>query len=260
MDTNKKILVIDDEADLTQLIGFQFKSKGFDVQTAADGVEGLEKVHEFKPDLIILDMNMPRMGGIEFYSKICGTNGRPLYPVLVLTARANVKSMFSDLDIDGFMIKPFDIGHLIGEAETIMKRRAETIARKAAGLVTDTRRVCIVDDDKDAFGKISSTFLNADYTVIPARNGAMAIERMVKDVPDVALVHLGLSDIAGDIVILRLSQMAKTMDVRFILYVPRGGDRDQNVLERISQKKGIWTFVEYDDPSELLLAANKLFI
>ena len=122
MNPSKKILIIDDEVDLTQMIGFQFKAKGFDVQTAGDGVEALGMVHTFKPDLIILDMNMPRMGGIEFYSKICGTNGRPLYPVLVLTARANVQNMFKDLDIDGFMIKPFDIEELVNEAETIIKK------------------------------------------------------------------------------------------------------------------------------------------
>ena len=122
MNPSKKILIIDDEVDLTQMIGFQFKAKGFDVQTAGDGLEALGIVHTFKPDLIILDMNMPRMGGIEFYSKICGTNGRPLYPVLVLTARANVQNMFKDLDIDGFMIKPFDIEELVNEAETIIKK------------------------------------------------------------------------------------------------------------------------------------------
>ena len=76
MDTNKKILIIDDEVDLAQMLGFQFKAKGFEVQTASDGLAGLESVHQFKPDLIILDINMPRMGGIEFYSKICGTNGQ----------------------------------------------------------------------------------------------------------------------------------------------------------------------------------------
>jgi hypothetical protein len=87
----------------------------------------------------------------------------------------------------------------------------------------------------------------------------MAIERMVKDVPDVAIVHLGLADIAGDLVILRLSQMARTMEVKFILYTFRGRERNREVMERISQKKGIWTFVEYEDPGELLNAANKMF-
>lgn len=119
----RKILIIDDEADLTQMIGFQFTSKGFEVQTAGDGVEGLEKLKKFRPDLIILDMNMPRMGGIEFYSKICGPDGKPMYPVLVLTARANVQGLFKDLEIDGFMIKPFEIDQLITEVELIIKKR-----------------------------------------------------------------------------------------------------------------------------------------
>ena len=259
MNTNKKILIIDDEVDLSQMIGFQFKAKGFEVQTAGDGLEGLAKVHDFKPDLIILDMNMPRVGGIEFYSKICGTNGKPLYPVLVLTARANVQNMFKDLDIDGFMIKPFDIEQLVREAETIMKRKKQKVAPKNVVPKKDTRRICIVDDDKKIFDQLSGIFLDADYTIIPAKSGAMAIERMVKDAPDVALVHLGLTDIAGDIVILRLSQMAKTMDVKFILYTFHGRERDRNVLERISQKKGIWTFVEYEDLHELLHAVDKMF-
>jgi DNA-binding response OmpR family regulator len=259
MKSNKKILVIDDEIDLTQMIAFQFKAKGFEVRTAGDGVEALEVVHEFKPDLIILDMNMPRMGGIEFYSKICGTNGLPLYPVLVLTARANVENMFKDLDIDGFMIKPFDIEQLIREAETIIKKKSEALVIKKDGVPRETRRVCIVDDDANFFKQLSQLFLDEDCTVIPARSGAVAIEKMVKDVPDVALVHLGLSDIAGDVVILRLSQMAKTMDVKFILYTFRGRERDRKVLERISQKKGIWTFIEYDNPSELIIAAKDMF-
>lgn len=258
MNTNKRILIIDDEVDLIQMISFQFKAKGFDVQTSGDGVEALAKVHDFKPDLIILDMNMPRMGGIEFYSKICGTNGRPIYPVLVLTARANVQNMFKDLDIDGFMIKPFDIDQLVHEAEMIIKKKSQSAAQNKDKTLKDLRRICIVDDDKKVFNQLSGIFLEDNYTIIPAKSGAEAIERMVKDVPDLALVHLGLADIAGDIVILRLSQMAKTMDVKFILYTYRGRERDQKVLERISQKKGIWTFLEYEDPRELLLAAQGL--
>ena len=68
---------------------------------------------------------MPRMGGIEFYSKICGTNGKPQYPVLVLTARANIKGLFQDLQIDGFMIKPFEIDQLVQEASLIIKKRSQ---------------------------------------------------------------------------------------------------------------------------------------
>ena len=259
METAKKILVIDDEIDLRQMIGFQFKSKGFEVDMAADGVEGLQKVTGFRPDLIILDMNMPRMGGIEFYSKICGPNGRPMYPVLVLTARANVQGLFKDLEIEGFMIKPFEIDQLVSEAELIIKNRSNAVLKANTGLLERPRKICIVENDQKIFDKVSSIFLNADYTVIPARSGATAIERMVKDVPDVALVQLGLTDIAGDIIIFRLSQMARTMGAKFVLYTSRDTKHEKQVMERIGGKTGIFTFVEYDALEDLLARVNKLF-
>lgn len=255
----KKILIIDDEVDLTQMIGFQFTSKGFEVQTAGDGVEALEKVKKFRPDLIILDMNMPRMGGIEFYSKICGPNGKPMYPVLVLTARANVQGLFKDLEIEGFMIKPFEIDQLIAEVELIIEKRSNTLLKANTGLLERPRKICIVENDQKVFDQVSGIFLNADYTVTPARNGATAIEKMMKDVPDVALVQLGLQDIAGDIVIFRLSQMARTKDVKFVLYTSRDMKHDKQVMERIGVKTGIFTFVEYNVLEELLGRVNQLF-
>ncbi|MBF0504311.1 MAG: response regulator [Candidatus Omnitrophica bacterium] len=258
MEVRKKILVIDDEIDLVQMVEFQFKAKGYEVQTASDGLAGLECVHLFKPDLIILDINMPRMGGIEFYSKICGPDGKPLYPVLVLTARANIQGLFQDLHIDGFMIKPFDIDRLVHEAGLIIKKRSQEASLPKAEFLRDTRRVCIVDQDKGIFDKLSGLFLDADYTVIPARSGAGALERMMKDVPDVALVHLGLTDIPGDTVVFRLSQMSKTMDVKFVLYTSKSVQHDRHVMERLSAKTGIWTFVEYNQLSELVSVVEQI--
>ncbi len=259
MDTAQRILIIDDEDDLTRMIGFQLTSKGFEVQTAADGIQGLQKVHEFRPDLIILDMNMPRMGGIEFYSKICGPNGRPMFPVLVLTARANIQGLFKDMEIDGFMTKPFEIDHLIAQAELIIKNKARASSNGAPSLLDRPRKVCLVENDQGPFDEISRLFFNADYTVIPARSGGMGIEKMMKDGPDVALVNLGLRDIPGDVLIYRLSQMAQTMQVKFILYTSHDAKHEEKVMERISIKTGIWTFVEYNHLGELLDHVNQLF-
>lgn len=87
------ILVIDDESDLREMVQYQFQARGFEVISAANGLEGLDRLKEVTPDLIILDMNMPKMGGLEFYQKICDQNARPKYPVLVLTARANLDQL-----------------------------------------------------------------------------------------------------------------------------------------------------------------------
>jgi len=259
MSTNKKILIIDDEVDLTKIIGIFFTSKGFEVETANDGIEALQKVFMFRPDLIILDMNMPRMGGIEFYGKICDAKGKPMFPVLILTARVNVEDVFKDFEIDGFMIKPCEIDQLVAQAELIIKNRSQDSSKANTSIPDRPRKICIVESNQPVFDQVSSLFLNADYTVIPAKSGAEAIEKMMKDVPDVAIVQLGLTDIAGDTVIYRLSQMAMTMAVKFILYTSSDVKRNRQVMERISSKTGIFTFVEYKKPQDLLEQVKLFF-
>lgn len=127
------------------------------------------------------------------------------------------------------------------------------------GLLERPRKICIVENDQKIFDQVACVFLNADYSVTPAKKGTTAIEKMMKDVPDVALVQLGLPDIAGDIVIFRLSQMARTKDVKFVLYTSRDMKHEKPVMERIRVKTGIFTFVEYDKIEDLLGQVNELF-
>ena len=259
MPSTKKIMIIDDEADLTGLIAFQFEANGFDVLTAHDGVKALEKVHAFEPDLIILDINMPHMGGVEFYTKICASDGKPMYPILVLTARANIESLFKDLFIDGFIIKPFDITQLVKEAASIIARHDKEKEEARVKIVEKvSSKICLVDNNPKSFNQIAGLLLNNDYTVIPAMTGALGIERMMNDVPDIALVSLGLADIPGDTVIYRLSQMARTMGIKFILFTSKTIEHEPRVMERISVKTGIFTFVEYDNYEDLLKAIKAI--
>src|ERR1039458_9621785 len=102
MDQGAKILVIDDEEDLRENLKYVLEKNGYVVKLASDGIKGLEVLESYSPDLIILDLNMPHMGGIEFYQKIC-VRDLPIYPVFVLTARANMEKFFKDFNVDGFM-------------------------------------------------------------------------------------------------------------------------------------------------------------
>ncbi|MFH1355231.1 MAG: response regulator, partial [Candidatus Omnitrophota bacterium] len=121
MEYNKTILLIEDEADLVQLIKFRLQTRGYEVVAAYDGIEALEKLNEVSPDLIILDINLPKMSGIEFYNKISTPHGHSKYPVLVLTARRDLEMTFKNIEADGFMAKPFEIDQLIIEIERIIK-------------------------------------------------------------------------------------------------------------------------------------------
>ena len=77
------IFIIDDEVEIANLLADQLSLRGFYTFTADNGIDALEKLKDVKPNLIILDINMPEMGGVEFYNNICGKNNRPLYPVFV---------------------------------------------------------------------------------------------------------------------------------------------------------------------------------
>ena len=248
----KKVFVIDDEEDLRDVVSFQFQAKGYDVATAGDGVEGLEKLESVAPDLIILDLNMPRMGGIEFYQKICDTQGHPTYPVLILTARANTRQLFLDFDVDGFMTKPFEIDELIREAEVIIKKKTEKPAQAASFLPGKTGYIFVADPDPEALSKISGFLLASGFKVGASTSGGQAIEKMYAEAPDVAFIHLGLPDVPGDVVIQRLTRLAKTTKTHCVLYLNKSGRHDQAILDKFSQKSGVMRCLEYEDPKQLL--------
>ena len=245
------ILLIDDEVDLLEVIQYQFEAKGYEVVTAQDGLEGLERLKTIVPSLIILDMNMPRMGGVEFYQEICIDN-RPKYPVLVLTARANMEQLFRELDIDGFMAKPFDIEKLVEEAETIIKKKSQLNIDQASQSREGIKTIFIVENDTDAFNKISLSLLDAGYKINTAKSGTTAIEKMMADPPDLALINLSLTDLSGDLVVQRLKRMPKTMDIKFILYTPKNVHHHKIVLEKLGEKDGVVKCIEYSSTQDLL--------
>ena len=258
MSNTKTLLIIDDEEDLRDTIEYKFKAEGFNVVTAVDGLDGLEKLKTVNPDLIILDMNMPRMNGLEFYEKIKGANEKPKYPVLVLTARANMEQLFRDLDVDGFMAKPFDLNELFKEGGAIIRKYSGLVKRERGSDERRARKICIVENDPVISNKIAIAFLESGYMVNTAQSASSAIKRITMDVPDVVVITLGLKDIAGDVAIGKLKRIERTKDVKYVLYTERSGERVK-VTQRISEKEGINKFVEFTNTKEILEAVDSMF-
>ncbi len=255
MGIKAKILIIDDEVDLRENLKYVFKMKGFDVELAEDGVQGLKKLEAYKPDLIVLDLNMPNMGGIEFYQRICDGDV-PKYPVFVLTARANMEQFFKDFNVDGFMAKPFEIPELISEVTAILEKKAAAPgegAQKGSGY----RDVFIVENDEAATARIGTAFLMKGFTVNMAKTGAEALERMSRNVPQVACVKMNLADIAGEIVISKLKRMVKTSGVKCVLFASTMGEREV-VTDMIQHKFGVDKFVIVNSEKDLVTAVETL--
>ena len=262
----KTILIIDDDPDLVQIIKTVLNGAGYEVVTASNGLQGLERLKTVIPHVIVLDMNMPKMGGISFYYEIANSyDKKPKYPVLVLTARANMEQLFRDMDVDGFMTKPFEIDQLVKEVGIIIsKRYPEKFVPNAESTGAELRkekklkRVLIVDDNTDAFNKIVLVFVNAGYVVNSAKTGAAVIERAMADPPDIILLKLGLQDLPGDLVASKLKQMPKTMDVPLLIYTPESKELNYDVTNNICQKIGVKDLIETDDASVLLRESDHL--
>ncbi|MBF0595240.1 MAG: response regulator [Candidatus Omnitrophica bacterium] len=253
MDKRAKIMIVDDENDLRENLKYVFRTKDYEVELAADGVAALKKLETYTPDLIVLDLNMPNMGGIEFYQKIC--EGQvPKYPVFVLTARANMEQFFRDFNVDGFMSKPFEIPDLIREVGHILDHNAG-IAPGAVLQDGGDKKVFLVESDSDIAGKVGAAFLNRGFTVNLARTGTEAIERISRNVPDIACVRMTLPDISGDLVISKLKRMAKTSRVRYILFVSSMGEREI-VTDTIQHKCGVDQFVIVSSEDDLVDAVE----
>lgn len=267
MEDPKVILLIDDEVDIVTMLKGVLKRKGYCVLTAYNGKEGLQKLAETKPHLIILDINMPQMDGASFYEQIYDRfHRRVKYPVLVLTARANLGELFAKLDVDGFMTKPFEIDALTKEVEIIMAKHYGRPEGAAALEIKEKnkdkkkqKKVLVIEDDQEAFNKIVLAFANQGYELGASKNGVEGVEHAMANPPDMVLIKLGLPDLPGDVVALLLKRMPKTMDVPLVLYRPYNAKAVESVEKSLCEKIGIDHLIESDDPQILLKVAEKMW-
>ncbi|HTL48206.1 MAG TPA: CBS domain-containing protein [Verrucomicrobiae bacterium] len=122
--SQSKILVIDDEEDFLCLVEEILSGEGYEVVTAVNGKEALKTLEKIKPDVIILDIAMPKMGGIAFYHSIASrVDGKPRYPIIVMTGRNEFRNLFHDLPVSGFMTKPFKVPELLELIRSITEKK-----------------------------------------------------------------------------------------------------------------------------------------
>jgi two-component system alkaline phosphatase synthesis response regulator PhoP len=122
------ILVVDDEQDLLDLIEYNLKKEGFNVLKAEDGMEGIEMAREHSPNLILLDIMMPKMDGLETVEVIRKDEELARIPVIFLTARGDEKTEVEGLDKGGddYITKPISTTKLISRIKAVLRRFEET--------------------------------------------------------------------------------------------------------------------------------------
>lgn len=127
MSDKKTILIIEDEPDIIKMASFRLRQAGCNVFTACEGREALEVVRKRRPDLIILDIMMPGIDGIEVKKKLNDDKLAASIPVIFLTARDMMADKVAGLKLGAadYITKPFEIDELLARVNFVLKLRAK---------------------------------------------------------------------------------------------------------------------------------------
>src|SRR5258706_9379382 len=125
MSEPQKVLVVDDEPQITRVLRHSLTAHRYDVRTAADGLSALDTFRDWHPDLIITDLQMPEMDGIEFCRAIRKVS---TLPIIVLSVRGEERTKVEALDAgaDDYLTKPFGIDELLARGRAALPRTPET--------------------------------------------------------------------------------------------------------------------------------------
>ena len=140
MEKKSKILIVDDAIDTVELLKKRFHSEGYDTAEAYDGEEALKRVDEYSPDLIVLDVMMPKIDGYEVCHRLKTDENRKYIPVLMLTAKGEIESKVKGLEIgaDDYLAKPFDYKELSARVKSLL-----TIKSAREKLVEEEKSVAL---------------------------------------------------------------------------------------------------------------------
>jgi len=250
----EKILLIDDDTSLLVTLSDFLNFEGYDVTTADSGEQGLAKLKGLEPDLIILDMSMPGMGGVGFLREMSSAEGKPEYPVLVLTARANMADFFATMDVDGFIAKPCEPDDLLAAINKILG--SSPVKAGVDRQVGARRKVLLAEDDAAVNENLISAFARAGYLVESVLKGPDVLEKAIVGKPDVVVMKLVLANMNGDAVAGMLSEMPNTESIPIVLYDDSGAGGPEEKYRKAV--KSIRKLLTENNPPALVAAVEQV--
>lgn len=121
---NRRVLIVDDEADLSELLAYNLRKEGYECRIADDGLEGIRLIAEFSPDLVVLDLMMPGLTGQEVLARLRADPSTEHLPVIVLTAKNEETDVLDNFarGADDYVTKPYSMKVLEARIESLLRR------------------------------------------------------------------------------------------------------------------------------------------
>ena len=203
--TNKRLLIVDDDEEIRELLVFDIQSSGYTVDSAKDGEEGLKKAVENNYDLILLDVMMPKMNGYDVCKNIRLV--KPKVPVLMLTAKGTIHDKTEGFEVgaDDYLVKPFDVQEVLLRIRALLRRNDEPDSENSKEvlrvgdieILPDSLEAVIVDKKV----KLTPTEFEILYCLLQHLNKAVTLATLLDEVwgynsdEDVRMVRVHVGDL-----------------------------------------------------------------
>ena len=262
MDTKKKILVVDDEKDLRELIKTNLEDAGYEVFTAGDGEEGFKVAEKVVPNLIISDVLMPKLDGSHLLKNLRETHFGKDILFIVMTARGKMRDYFESAGANGFLEKPISREMLL---ETIKKTFEQT--EEHPGSVTP-KRVLVVSRYENCAQSMTQLLQNENCHTDFVITGEQVVSKAVMFLPNVVVIESRMFDMGSNAAIRILRQMPQFKKIPILVY--NYYDTSELKSESLEQKnlsmtffvntcmdEGATEYIGHFDPADFIEKINK---
>jgi len=174
------ILVVDDDTNIRQLLRLQLEGQGYKVLEAGDGMEAIQQAKNRSPNLVLMDVMMPKINGFDAAAVLKNDPNTTNIPIIMLSIVED-KERGLRLGIDRYFTKPIDSEDLLLEIESLLARGSSN------------KKVLVVDPDISALKNLSAVLQSQGYTVVEASSGPECVEKAVSSQPDMIIVDYLLS-------------------------------------------------------------------
>jgi len=215
------ILLVDDDKDFVEAIKIALDNRGFEVVTAFDGEEALLKAKKLKPDLIILDVMLPKKDGYSVCHDLKSDDTTSHIPILMLTSlgkkrcgKGGAEIMAKGHKAEGYLEKPVE--------PQLLAKRAMGLIQKAEEAEEKKLKVLFIDDDPDFIAAVKTILEENDYSVATSHTGEDGILSAVSEKPDLILLDVMLPEKDGYAVCKELKEDNKTKSIPIVMLTSVG--------------------------------------
>ncbi len=210
------LLLVDDNKRLTVTLTDFLSYEGFNVASAKSGEEAIKKLKRITPDIIILDINMPGIGGVGFLNILQKRKIKIECPILVFTARSTMEDFFETLDVAGFISKPCSETALLAKIKDVLatNKKSKVTASKDCPKI----KVLIGEDDPVIINQLNFDLKQNGFDFKIMKTAGKLIENSTTFCPNVIVLNDVLPGMSGRVVASLLRAMPSTRQIPIILY------------------------------------------